>query len=94
MHLAMRHVQTAPPRRIEVGPDMPALTFRIEPLAMISGHVTLSTADPADGIRVQVFSRQFQNGRASWTVAGEATTRSDGSFRIPDFCLLYTSRCV
>ncbi len=84
MHLAMRHVQTAPPRRIEVGPDMPALTFRIEPLAMISGHVTLSTADPADGIRVQVFSRQFQNGRASWTVAGEATTRSDGSFRIPD----------
>ena len=79
-----RHFPQIPPRQIEVGPDMPTLTLRITPLAMISGHVTLSTADPADGIRIQVFSRQFQNGRATWSPEGEATTRSDGSFRIPD----------
>ena len=79
-----RRLQTAPPRRIQVGPDMPALTFAITPLAMITGHITLSTADPADGIQVQVYGRQSQNGRARWSIAGQARTRSDGSFRIPD----------
>jgi hypothetical protein len=79
-----RRQQTAAPRRITVGPDMPALTFAITPLAMIAGHVTLSTADPADGIQVQVYGRQSQNGRTRWSLAGQARTRSDGSFRIPD----------
>jgi hypothetical protein len=71
-----------PPIRVQVGPDMPALTIRIAPLAMIVGHLTLSTADPADGIQVQVFVRQLQNGRPHWSIAGQARSRSDGSFRI------------
>lgn len=71
-----------PPRRIQVGPDMPALTFRVTPLAMIVGHLTLSTADPADGIQVQVFRHTFQNGRPHWSIAGQSRSRSDGSFRI------------
>jgi hypothetical protein len=77
-----RLFQDIPPRRVQVGPDMPALTFRIMPLAMITGHVTLSTADPADGIMVQVYGRQMRNGRAQWSLAGTTRTRSDGSFRI------------
>ncbi|MGB9032403.1 MAG: carboxypeptidase-like regulatory domain-containing protein [Acidobacteriaceae bacterium] len=79
-----RHMQTVPPHRIQVGPDMPALTFAITPLAMIAGHITLSTADPADGIQVQVYGRYSQNGRTRWSFAGQARTRSDGSFRISD----------
>ena len=75
-----RHMQTVPPRRIQVGPDMPALSFAITPLAMITGHITLSTADPADGIQVQVYGRQSQNGHARWSLAGRpepaATARS------------------
>jgi len=71
-----------PPLRIQVGADMPTITARITPLAMITGHVTLSTADPADGIRVQVFLRRFQNGRPRWSMGGTTRTRSDGSFRI------------
>ncbi len=67
---------------VQVGPDMPPLTFRIAPLAMIVGHLTLSTADPADGIQVQVFVRQLQNGRPHWSNAGQARSRSDGSFRV------------
>jgi hypothetical protein len=83
MHLAGgRPPHPEPPRRIQVGPDMPALTFRITPLAMIVGHLTLSTADPADGIQVQVFHRTLQNGRPHWSIAGQARSRSDGSFRI------------
>jgi uncharacterized protein (DUF2141 family) len=71
-----------PPLRIQVGPDMPAITVSITPLAMITGHISLSTADPADGIRVQVFSRRFQLGRPHWSMGGTTRTRSDGSFRI------------
>jgi hypothetical protein len=82
--MGARQFRHPPPRRIQVGPDMPTLSFSIAPLAMITGHLTLSTADPADGISVQAFLRRFQNGRAQWVVAGQARTRSDGSFRMAD----------
>ncbi len=72
----------APPGRIQVGPDMPSVTLSITPLATIVGRVTLSSADPADDIRIQAFTRKLQDGRPHWVVAGEARTRSDGSFRI------------
>jgi hypothetical protein len=75
-------LRTEPGVRIQVGPDMPALTVPITPLSAITGRVTLSTADPADGIRVQAFTRLLQDGRPRWSIAGEARTRSDGSFRI------------
>lgn len=71
-----------PPVRIQVGSDMPAFTVPISPLGFIAGHVTLSTADPADAIRIQVYVRRLQNGRPQWVMAGTARTRSDGSFRI------------
>ena len=87
-----RRVQSAPPRRIQVGPDMPALTFAITPLAMITGHITLSTADPADGIQVQVYGRQSRNGHARWSMEGQTRTRSDGSFRIPNLSLRHLHR--
>lgn len=76
--------QLAPDRRIDVGPDMASLTFRIMPEATITGQVTLSTADPADGIRVRAYGRRIQNGRPVWDLAATATTRSDGSFRLAD----------
>jgi hypothetical protein len=79
---ATRPPETGPPHRIRVGADMPALTFPITPLGMITGHVTLSTADPADGIQVEVYHRELRNGRSHWVVVGRARTRSDGAFRI------------
>lgn len=82
MRSAAARVRPGPPFRIQVGPGMPPLTFAIAPLSAISGHVTLSTADPPNGIRVQVFYRQLQNGHPHWTVAGQARVRYDGSFRI------------
>jgi hypothetical protein len=70
-----------PPRLILVGPEMPSLTFRLTPLAALSGHLILSTADPADEIRIQVFRRDLENGRYRWTLADIEKTRSDGSWR-------------
>jgi len=74
----------APPHRIVVGPDMPALTFRLAPNATIAGTVTLSTSDPADGIHVTVYRQQVEDGRTRWVMGGNAETRSDGSFRLGD----------
>jgi Carboxypeptidase regulatory-like domain len=71
-----------PPRQILVGPEMPSLTFRITPLAAISGHLILSSADPADQIRVTLFRREFESGRSRWSIAAVTQTRSDGSWRI------------
>ncbi len=73
-----------PPLRILVGPDTPALTLSITPFASIVGHIALSTADPPDGIRVQVFARRLQNGHPHWTNVGQVRVRNDGSFRIDD----------
>lgn len=83
-----------PAEPIQVGPDLKSLTLRLTPLSVIAGHVTLSTSDPADGIQVMAYTRQLQNGRYRWIVAGVARTRSDGSFRIdelgPGSYMVYT----
>ncbi|MGC2582302.1 MAG: carboxypeptidase-like regulatory domain-containing protein [Acidobacteriaceae bacterium] len=77
-----RSEEFGPPRRILVGPQMPSLVFRLTPLAAISGHLTLSTADPADDISVHLFRRVFQNGRPRWRLIQIAKTRSDGSWHV------------
>lgn len=82
VHRGPGMIHPDPPMQIEVGPDMPNLTVPVNPLGMITGHVTLSTADPADNIRLQVLVRSLENGRPHWTLAGQSRIRSDGSFRI------------
>lgn len=89
---------TPPPRHIQVGPGMAALTLAITPEAGIAGQVTLSTSDPADGIRVMLYRRHVENGHSSWTMAGLAQTRSDGSFRVVDLVpgayMVYTEASI
>lgn len=80
VHGASTWVETAP-RHLQVGPEMPSVTFRIAPSAAIVGIVTLSTSDPADGIALNLYRQQIQFGHPTWSAAGHATTRSDGSFR-------------
>lgn len=83
-----------PPLNIEVGPDMPSVTVRITPESSIAGQVTLSTSDPAEGIRISVWRRLIENGRPQWQMAGFAMTRTDGSFHLegldPGAYMLYT----
>jgi hypothetical protein len=70
-----------PPRHLQVGGEMPSVTLHLAPAAVITGVVTLSTADPADGIAVNLYRQSMQYGHPAWTTAGHATTRSDGSYR-------------
>jgi hypothetical protein len=67
---------------VQVGPNTPDLTFTLTPEAFITGQVALSTADPADGIRVVAYRRHIVNGRQQWTMQSMATTNSEGIFRI------------
>ena len=79
---------------VRVGPNMPSLTFSLTPEALITGQVTLSTSDPADGIRVMAYRRRVINGRSQWVMENTARTTSDGTFRIaglqPGDYLIYT----
>jgi hypothetical protein len=80
--------------RVQVGPNIPDLTFTLTPEAFITGQVTLSTADPADGIRVIAYHKRIVNGHPQWSIQNAATTNSEGIFRIarlpPGDYILYT----
>jgi hypothetical protein len=71
-------------RSMRVNGDTDNLRFAMTPAGSISGQVTVSGADPSDGIVVSLYARQFQDGRPLWVPAGHATTRSDGTFRFGD----------
>jgi hypothetical protein len=79
---------------IRVGTNMPTLTFYLTPEALITGQVTLSTSDTADGIHVMAYRRRIVNGREQWMMEGQARTNSDGVFRLTGLqagtYLLYT----
>ena len=80
---------------VNVGANMPDLTFTLTPEAMITGHVTLSTGDEADGIRITAYRRQVVNGRERWALQNIVTTNSEGAFRLanleaPATYLLYS----
>lgn len=78
---------------VKVGANTPEITLYLSPLGLIIGHVTLSTADQADGIQVMAYSRGIVNGRRQWEMRGMATTNGEGIFRIaglqPGDYLLY-----
>jgi hypothetical protein len=67
---------------VHVGPNLPSLTFNLTPEAVITGQVTLSTSDPADGIHVMAYRRRVVNGHEQWMMENSARTTSEGAFRI------------
>ena len=60
------------------------VTIPLIPEALVVGHVALPTSEPPDRIRIELYRRQVQNGRAHWIPAGTETTRSDGDFRFAE----------
>jgi len=85
-------------RRIRVGPGMPELAFPLVPCGSIRGQVSLSTSDPADGIRVSAYQKLLRNGHSHWEMAGSATTDSEGGFHLgelaPGKYMLFTDASV
>ncbi len=79
---------------ILVASGMPDVAFSLVPAASIRGQIDLSAGDPAEGITVTLLHRMVEDGRGAWIPAGDAKTRSDGSFRFgslaPGDYALYT----
>lgn len=69
---------------VHITPGMPDVTLTLTPAAQITGQVSLSTGDTADGIRVTLLRSSMQDGRAAWVGAGIDVTSSDGIFRFGD----------
>jgi hypothetical protein len=67
---------------VHVGPNTPELTFYLTPEASITGHVTLSTGEPADGMTFLAFRKAIVEGRERWEVGNSASTNSEGTFRM------------
>jgi hypothetical protein len=60
------------------------ITLTLIPEALIIGKVTLPNSEAPDGIFLQVYRRQIQDGFAHWVPAGGTQSRSDGEFRFAD----------
>jgi len=67
---------------VHAGPNTPDLTFFLTPEATITGHVTLSTGEPADGITFMAFRKTLIEGHERWGVGSSAATDSEGTFRM------------
>jgi hypothetical protein len=66
---------------VHVAPNMPELSFSLAPTNTLSGHVTLSTGDPAVGIGIQLLKQSAEDGRANWTVTDVHQTNPEGEYR-------------
>ena len=71
-------------RSIRVSGDTDNLRFELMQAGTIAGQVTISGSEPSNGIAVSIYRRQYQEGRPLWVMAGRATTRTDGTFRVGD----------
>lgn len=60
------------------------LILSLTPEALIKGRVTLSTAEAATGITVQIFFRQVQDGVPRWVPGAPARANSNGEFRFAE----------
>jgi hypothetical protein len=70
-------------RQIEASPGSEIIIFLI-PEALIKGRVTVSAADAAAGVNVQIFSKQVQDGMTRWIPGTSARTNSNGEFRFAE----------
>ncbi len=68
-------------REVKVSADTPAVTFYLSPQASITGHVSLSGGDEADGLRFFIFRKQSNEGHVRWVQMGMTATDSGGDFR-------------
>ena len=57
-------------------------TIALVPESLIVGRVNLPSSNQSDRVTVQVYKHQVRDGRPYWVPAANATTRSNGEFRV------------
>jgi hypothetical protein len=76
-----RHPQIWNQTSVVMGKEV---TLTLVPEARIVGRVVLPSSNASDRITVQLYRREIFEGRAQWSHAGAANTRSNGEFRFAD----------
>lgn len=66
--------------QVELGASS-EITISLMPEALITGRVNLPTNDGTNELRVEVYRREVQDGRAHWISAGTTRARANGEFR-------------
>ena len=73
-----------PSRDLGLTPSTNDLTISLVPEAILMGRIALESAESPDGIRVQLFRREVQDGLGHWAPTEIATTNSKGEFRFSE----------
>jgi len=60
------------------------VAISLMPEALIKGRVTLPAAEPTNGIDLQLYSRQIQDGSPRWMLKNSVRTKSNGEFRFAE----------
>lgn len=66
---------------LNVAADMPGLELAMRPLNAIRGQIQLSTGEPGECFRVELFKQAVLQGRMQWRVVANRPTNADGVFR-------------
>lgn len=69
-------------RLVRVNAKTPELTLSLTPQASITGRLTASNGGDAEGIAFTAYRKRTMNGRVRWMQAGNATSNSEGIFRM------------
>ena len=71
-------------RQAETSGSELSVTIPLIPEALIKGRVISSDADPTQGITVQLYSQQVQDGMPRWIQRGGTRANSNGEFRFAE----------
>ena len=66
------------------GSDEPEVQIKLTPESIMRGRIATPGPTPPMGVQVQLLRKQIQDGRATWTQAGDVATNSHGEYRFAD----------
>jgi hypothetical protein len=68
----------------DISSTQQVLTISLVPEARILGHVILPGSNGSDRMQVALYRRNVREGQEHWDMMANATTRSDGEFRLAE----------
>jgi hypothetical protein len=67
---------------VQVGPNLSPVTMKLDPEAIVSGHVTDSDGLPVQHLPVKCLRASIMEGRPQWQRMNVVTTDEDGEYRL------------
>ena len=68
--------------RLLAGQEVKDLTFRLEPWNVVDGRIHFEDGEPANGVPVVLYRKQYYRGRMQYQPSGSARSNDRGEYRI------------